>query len=857
MFCRHCGEKIPDDSQFCLQCGGDVSADTQQPQPVVKVIPPAVAPSGAKPPKKGKKAGWIIGISGLLVIAAVVAVILLLGGKEERQQLTEFSADEPYLVSGQETEVTFTVKASLEVDSISLYRGSKEVGQMKDNGRKGDAEAGDGIYTCVLDIEKDVDELDSWQYHCATEDAESEELSVYFFPVLEEEEAWEAYEDYQELAEDIYDSVDRYMDDAGNIPAEDRANALKKVTQVLDEAVEDEIVLHYYVTDYTVFVKMTSGLSMIWAPQDDNYDESGEEVTMTVLTLQPCYTDMGAENFGTGFTGYELPEDVNYILEMLDVSGQNLRDTLPNYRFPNSQNYDDSAVTLDVIRSFGANQIILWHGHGGYSNETKSYLVTGEDFDLYAYQSGGTYYADYVQGRILLSSGGKAMVTSKYITKYCGDMDNTLVYLAACLSGKTPELANAFTNKGAVVVANTESIMRTYNVVMLYATVNQMLKVNPETGEFYTLSEALANAKTVYGESDADSRYGGSGATPILFGEGAGSYRLMEEVPTGVISGKVAMASDRSTPISGATIDIYLGDTLFDSITADSDGQYELELPFGGCTVQISANGYIGFVAYTEVRAGQTSYMETFLMVKGSENVLGIAGGRVINSLSGSGESDVTLTITKNWNNTDPGAEVLLTTTTDYDGYYEVELPCGNYTVIAEKEGYAKSSFNIVVQDTDTWNQDGTITPEINGHDYLITLTWGANPSDVDSHMVGYLENGSYFHVYYGDKSAYMDGMMICNLDYDDTTSYGPEHITLTADDSGTYYYYLYHYYGSGSLASSEAKVTIEQGNRVIAEFYVPTNQGNGRYWNIFAIKDGEIIVSNTITSSADTSYAD
>lgn len=98
---------------------------------------------------------------------------------------------------------------------------------------------------------------------------------------------------------------------------------------------------------------------------------------------------------------------------------------------------------------------------------------------------------------------------------------------------------------------------------------------------------------------------------------------------------------------------------------------------------------------------------------------------------------------------------------------------------------------------------------------------------------------------------------MICELDYDDVSSYGPEHITLNASDSGSYYYYLHKYDGYGTLASSEAKVTIEQGNRVIAVFHIPTDLGGSDYWNVFCIKDGEIIVSNTITSSPNTSYAD
>lgn len=37
----------------------------------------------------------------------------------------------------------------------------------------------------------------------------------------------------------------------------------------------------------------------------------------------------------------------------------------------------------------------------------------------------------------------------------------------------------------------------------------------------------------------------------------------------------------------------------------------------------------------------------------------------------------------------------------------------------------------------------------------------------------------------------------------------------------------------------------------------VPTNLGDSDYWNVFAIKNGELIIKNTITSEADVNYAD
>ena len=113
------------------------------------------------------------------------------------------------------------------------------------------------------------------------------------------------------------------------------------------------------------------------------------------------------------------------------------------------------------------------------------------------------------------------------------------------------------------------------------------------------------------------------------------------------------------------------------------------------------------------------------------------------------------------------------------------------------------------------------------------------------------------FHTFYSDKSASFDGIEVCNLDVDDTTSYGPETITLKADGSSPYYYYIHRYAGSGSLATSEAQVRIYQGSALIGTFNVPSDgDTNLDYWNVFAIKNGELIVMNTLSATPNVEYA-
>ena len=329
----------------------------------------------------------------------------------------------------------------------------------------------------------------------------------------------------------------------------------------------------------------------------------------------------------------------------------------------------------------------------------------------------------------------------------------------------------------------------------------------------------------------------------------------------GTLSGRICRASDYITAISGASIEVYQNDLLVKNIVSDDSGNYSMTLPAGRYFVRITAENYITFEAYARIIGRQNTYMETFLLIEGSEADSGIASGKVVNSLTGYGLGGVALSVRKNWNNSDENAEIVATTVTDDNGNYSFELPLGNYTVIASKDQFTSSSFNIIVQEGTTSNQNGKITPIIEESDeanYFITLTWGRNPRDLDSHVEGTHLNGDSFHVYYRYKNVYDEnGDLLCSLDYDDTDSYGPEHITLNTTADTPYYYYIHRFSDSGSLVTSGAKITVERNNVLIAEFNVPTDlSGNNRYWNVFAIKSCEIVISNTITSSPDLSYA-
>lgn len=807
-------------------------------------------------------AGVTIFLSAFLTSCSFVEAVKQNSGTSSSIKLENFSASENCFILGEENEVIFTVEAKGAVlKTVDLYCDNKKTAKMTDDGKNGDATANDGIYTYVLKESVQGSGAVTKNYECRVAKVKSSALNLFYFAPLTEESAAQTKEACESLSSELVALEESFAGDDGYVPEDKKADFVSSALDVIEQ--NDNVYFSSVSENNELYIKFDTGLSSFYAAATPGTDNVGSDVEMTVITAQPSFTEMGGSSFTWNMGGYTMPEGINYILEMPDRAATDVDSAFPNYSFYESTNLDDEAVTLDAVKSFGANQVILWHGHGFFAQDTGPCLVTGEAFDWNAWNNDPEYQEDCQRGRIInYSAPGRAfdltVISSEYIDHYCGDMQNSFVYLAACSSGRTLQLADAFTTRGAAVVANDNTIRRTYNVSMLYTTVQNMMELDPATQQYNTLERALELAKEEYGADDSDPRYGGIGAEPLVFGgEAAENYRFATEVPTGTLSGKVCKASDRVTAIPDASVKVYMEGTLMKDATTPESGNYQMELPRGNYQVYISARGYIPFRCNADVNANFETYMETFLMVEGDEdeNLTGIATGTVYNSLTGAGVGDVTLKFTKGWNTSE--GEVLEEITTNSDGSYRVILPLGNYTVTAVKEGFSESLFNIVVQKTPTDNQDGTITPAVNGNSYLITLTWDEHPRDVDSHMYGNYSDEEKFHVYFGHKSSgKYEGVEVCNLDYDDTTSYGPEHITLNALSTEPYYYFLHKYAGQGALSNSGAKVTVEQGNVVLAEFHMPTDQGDADYWNVFAIVDGRIIVQNTVTSSPDVEYA-
>lgn len=170
------------------------------------------------------------------------------------------------------------------------------------------------------------------------------------------------------------------------------------------------------------------------------------------------------------------------------------------------------------------------------------------------------------------------------------------------------------------------------------------------------------------------------------------------------------------------------------------------------------------------------------------------------------------------------------------DGSFTIRLrPGSQATLSGRANGSTSNTVTVTTGSTDSslseclvFGGSGTGT----GTGITVKLTWGAAPSDLDSH----LWTPSGYHLYYST-----DGLLTADpyaaLDVDDTDSYGPEVITISRLMVGTYRYSVRNYSGQGSglISASGARVELNIPGRS-AELFVPPagDTLDTGWWNLF-----------------------
>jgi hypothetical protein len=196
---------------------------------------------------------------------------------------------------------------------------------------------------------------------------------------------------------------------------------------------------------------------------------------------------------------------------------------------------------------------------------------------------------------------------------------------------------------------------------------------------------------------------------------------------------------------------------------------------------------------------------------------------------------------------------------TDSNGSFCVEVKAGtDFSCAAAKGSFKSDAITGTAQLTEALCGSGqcqAIPGEVPLSDPImrVVLTWGRDPSDLDSHLVG-----SGVHIWFQDMGSLTQSPFIA-LDTDDVTSYGPEITTaMPRAADGKYCFFVNKYAGAGDITQEStdingqpkrATVTVE-GRGVGQTVQIPdTNPEEYRNWRIFTfeIADGAIAAGSLV----------
>ena len=182
------------------------------------------------------------------------------------------------------------------------------------------------------------------------------------------------------------------------------------------------------------------------------------------------------------------------------------------------------------------------------------------------------------------------------------------------------------------------------------------------------------------------------------------------------------------------------------------------------------------------------------------------------------------------------------------DGSYTFEGKQGKYTIEVSAKGYITEYLDVeIIRNQTKVGKNIVLSPEVAEGEIRIVLTWGSNPTDLDSYAYGKSSSGTNFNINYTNTIVRDVG----NLDVDDTSSYGPETITIT-DTGASFEYSVVDFRAEGTMGSSGATVKVYlPGESTAKIFNIPS--GTGLVWKVFKYENGNITKINQLTSDTDS----
>jgi len=286
---------------------------------------------------------------------------------------------------------------------------------------------------------------------------------------------------------------------------------------------------------------------------------------------------------------------------------------------------------------------------------------------------------------------------------------------------------------------------------------------------------------------------------------------------------QVHVTNTSHAPVRGAVVTIDGTQVALDLSTGTTQ---PLLVGAGSRTVTVSAPGYTPYSNSFDINGATTLEVE----IRGTSQV----SGQIVNSQDGQGIAGARIVFSRN------GYPELADVTGATGTFNFVDAPSGTFTVEITRTGFITFlRENVEITNGAFVLDPVAITETPPAGSFRIILTWGATPSDLDTHLTGPDGAGGRFHVYYGNRSA--GGS---TLDLDDTSGNGPETTTITTLHNGVYRFSALNFSnqtatGAQGIAASPARIEVYSSFGLIKSYTAPPATA-GNTWRVFEMNVSE-----------------
>lgn len=271
--------------------------------------------------------------------------------------------------------------------------------------------------------------------------------------------------------------------------------------------------------------------------------------------------------------------------------------------------------------------------------------------------------------------------------------------------------------------------------------------------------------------------------------------------------------------------------SIYAQIASTLQNQYEVTFPSSltdGSThaLQISVTN----------AAGTGSATKQFISCSSST---GIIAGNVVNATNNQGMAGVSVTL---------AGPVTRNATTDGSGNFTFSgLQAGSYSLTTAINGFISDTRLVTVTAGNTTTVVVSLSPVLTSSEYRVVLSWGSAPTDLD--LYAFVPTGSGCYTVSWTDMGSETAPPYTFLDVDDTSSYGPETITIKQQMNGTYQFWVDNFSEAPDITTSAAEVRLYNGANLVRTFSVPPMPEGNLGWHVFDLvpTTGQLVEVNTL----------